>query len=83
MPTADTFSVDRFPPAYELWPIEAKSAKHLYVKAQFLHMPLITDGIVLPSLLRLLPIERLGDLPWKLPLGSLPPLPDAAVNSAP
>lgn len=76
----DTFTVDRFPPSYELWPDEAKKAKHLYVRAQFLHMPLVTEGIVLPSLLRLLPIERLADLPWKLPLGSLPPLVDAGTT---
>jgi hypothetical protein len=80
---ADTVTVDRIPPGYDLWPAAAKTAKHLYVKAQYLHMPLITDGIVLPSLLKLLPIERLGDLPWALPLGSLPPLADAGVTSTP
>jgi hypothetical protein len=79
----DTFTVDRFPPSYELWPAGAKTAKHLYVRAQFLHMPLVTDGIVIPSLLKLLPIERLGDLPWALPLGSLPPLADAGVTTTP
>jgi hypothetical protein len=77
----ETVTIDRFPPTYELWPADAKTAKHLYVRAQFMHMPLVTEGIVLPSLLRLLPIERLADEPWKLPLGSLPPLPDAAVDS--
>lgn len=76
----DTLTIDRVPPSYELWPAAAYTAKHLYVKAQFLHMPLVTEGIVLPSLLRLLPVDRLGDLPWKLPLGSLPPLPDAATD---
>jgi hypothetical protein len=78
----ETVTVDRFPPAYDLWPTQARSAKHLYVRAQFMHMPLVTEGIVLPSLLHLLPVERLADLPWKLPLGSLPPLPDAAVDAA-
>jgi hypothetical protein len=80
---AETFTVDRVPPSYDLWPAGAKTAKHLYVKAQFLHMPLVTDGIVIPSLLKLLPIERLGDLPWALPLGSLPPLIDAGVATKP
>ncbi len=74
----ETVTVDRIPPAYDLWPPEARTAKHLYVRAQFQHMPLVTEGIVLPSLLRLLPVERLADEPWQLPLGSLPPLPDAA-----
>ena len=77
---ADTLTMDRVPPAYELWPAGAKSAKHLYVRAQYMHMPLVTEGIVLPSLLRLLPVERLPELPWKLPVGSLPPLPDATTD---
>ncbi len=53
----------------------------MYIRAQFAHMPLVTDGVVLPSLLRLLPVELLGDEPWKQPLGSLPLLPDAAVDA--
>ena len=77
---AETLTLDRVPSAYELWPAEARSAKHLYVRAQYMHMPLVTEGIVLPSLLRLLPVERLPELPWKLPVGSLPPLPDAAID---
>jgi hypothetical protein len=52
----------------------------VYIRAQFMHMPLVTDGIVLPSLLRLLPVELLADEPWQLPLGSLPPLPDAKLE---
>jgi hypothetical protein len=52
------------------------------VRAQFPHMPLVTEGIVLPSLLRLLPVELLADEPWQLPLGSLPPLPDARIDDA-
>lgn len=78
---ADTFTVNRVPPAYDAWPDRARTARHLYVRAQYAHMPLVTEGIVLPSLLRLLPVERLGNLPWKLPLGSLPPLPDATVDA--
>jgi hypothetical protein len=46
-------------------------------------MPLVTEGIVLPSLLRLLAVERLADQPWQLPLGSLPALPDAALPPVP
>jgi hypothetical protein len=78
---ADTLIVERFPPAYELWPPAAKTARHVYVRSQFGHMPLVTEGIVIPSLLRLLPVERLADQPWKLPLGSLPPLPDASIDA--
>lgn len=70
-------TLDRFPPTYEMWPAEAKAARLVYIRSQFAHMPLVTDGIALPSVLRMLPVERLADLPWKLPLGSLPRLPDA------
>lgn len=74
----ETFRVDRFPPTWDTWPAQAKIARHVYVRAQFGHMQLVMDGIVLPSLLRLLPVEILADQPWQLPLGSLPPLPDAS-----
>jgi hypothetical protein len=78
----ETFTMDRFPPAYDLWPAEAKTARLVYVRAQFMHMPLVTEGIVMPSLLRLLPVELLADQPWKLPLGSLSAMPDARVDDA-
>lgn len=78
----EVLTLDRFPPAYELWPDEARTARLVYVRAQFGHMPLVTDGIVIPSLLRLLPIERLADLPWQQPLGPLPPI-DAAPADGP
>jgi len=78
----ETFVIDRVPPTYETWPAEARTARIVYVRAQYYHMPLITDGIVLPSVLRLLPVELLGDEPWQHPLGDLPALPDAAVDTA-
>ncbi len=77
---ADVVTIDRFPPAYEMWPAEAKAARLLYIRSQFAHMPLVTDGHALPSVLRLLPVERLAELPWKLPLGSLPRL-DAGLDA--
>jgi hypothetical protein len=79
----ETLTIDRVPPTYDTWPAAAKTARAVYVRAQYPHMPLITDGIVLPSLLRLLPVELLADQPWQLPLGSLTPLPDAAVEDGP
>jgi hypothetical protein len=75
----ETLTIDRFPPTYDTWPAAAKTARSVYVRAQYQHMPLITEGIVLPSLLRLLPVELLADEPWRLPLGSLPALVDASV----
>jgi len=75
----ETLIVDRVPPTYDTWPTAARSARSVYIRAQYLHMPLVTEGIVLPSVLRLLPIELLADHPWQLPLGSLPPLPDGPV----
>jgi hypothetical protein len=76
----ETFMVDRFPPTWETWPAQAKTAKHVYIRAQFGHMPLVMEGIALPSLLRLLPVELLPDLPWKLPLGSAARLAAAAAG---
>ena len=76
----DTLTLDRVPPTYDTWPAAAKTARSVYIRAQFAHMPLVTEGIVLPALLRLLPVELLADEPWRLPLGSLPPLPDASVD---
>jgi hypothetical protein len=67
----ETLTLDRFPPTFDTWPPEAKTSRSIYVRSQYGHMPLVTDGIAIPSLLRLLPIELLPDLPWKLPLGSL------------
>jgi hypothetical protein len=78
----DTLTIDRVPPTYDTWPAAARTARSVYVRAQYLHMPLITDGIVLPALLRLLPVELLADEPWQQPLGALPPLPDARVDDA-
>ena len=78
----ETKIVDRFPPSYDLWPADAKTAKLLYIRAQFSHMELVNAGIALPSILRILPIERLPEQPWQLPLGSLPPLPDAAPDDS-
>lgn len=71
----ETVTIDRFPPTYDAWPLEARRARSLYIRSQYQHMPLVTDGIALPFLLRLLPVELLPELPWQLPLGSLPPLP--------
>ena len=78
---SDVFVIDRVPPTYDTWPPEARTSRAVYIRAQFWHMPLVTDGIVLPSLLRLLPVELLGDEPWKQPLGALPPQPDAAIDA--
>jgi hypothetical protein len=78
----DTVTLDRFPPSYELWPAETHTARSVYIRSQFMHMPLVMEGIVLPSLLRLLPIELLPDEPWKLPLGSLSPLPEPPSDAA-
>ncbi len=75
----ETVTIDRFPPSWDAWPAEVKRARSLYIRSQYMHMPLVTEGIALPFLLRLLPVPLLGDLPWQLPLGSLPPLPDASV----
>ena len=50
------------------------------MRAQYYHMPLVTDGIVLPSMIRLLPVELLAEPPWQQPLGAMPPMPDASID---
>lgn len=79
----EMFVVDRIPPTYDTWPAQARTARAVYVRAQFMHMPLITDGIVLPALLRLLPVELLPDEPWQQPLGALPKSSAAASRMPP
>ncbi|HUS30644.1 MAG TPA: hypothetical protein VMZ53_19175 [Kofleriaceae bacterium] len=79
--TPETFIVDRVPPTYNTWPAQAKTARVVYVRAQYYHMPLVMDGVVLPSVLRLLPVELLATEPWQQPLGAMPPYPDAALDA--
>jgi hypothetical protein len=77
----DPVIIDRFPTSYDHYPPEARTARYVYLRSQFMHMPLVTDGIVMPALLRLLPVELLADEPWRTPLGQLPPAPiDAGVD---
>jgi hypothetical protein len=77
----ETLVIDRVPPTYGTWPPQAKTARIVYVRAQFYHMPLVLDGIVLPAMIRLLPVELLASAPWQQPLGAMPPLPDAAIDA--
>jgi hypothetical protein len=78
---SDVLVLDRVPPTWDTWPPEARAARAVYVRSQYAHMPMVMDGIVLPAVLRLLPVELLADEPWQQPLGSLPIPPDAAVDA--
>jgi hypothetical protein len=78
----DAVVVNHVPPTYDTWPAEAKTAQVVYVRAQYFHMPLVTEGIVLPAVLRLLPVELLADEPWQHPLGGMPLRPDATPADA-
>ncbi|MBZ0235474.1 MAG: hypothetical protein K8M05_24305 [Deltaproteobacteria bacterium] len=71
----ETVTLDRFPDDGHV-PAQARRARIVYVRSQFGHMPLVTEGFALPYVIRLLPVELLPDAPWDEPLG-LPPL-DAA-----
>ena len=68
--------VDRF--TFDGLPRDALAARVVYVRSQFAHMPIVTGGIALPSLVRAMPLEALPDAPWAVQLGDLP-LPDAGV----
>lgn len=72
MTVPDTVIADHFPIAAESWTLEQRVARHLYVRSQFGHMPLVTSGVALPLLLRLLPAARLPETAWHEPLGQLP-----------
>jgi hypothetical protein len=64
----------------ELWPSEARGARHLYIRSQYGHMTQVNGDVLVPMVLRLEAVELLADAPWDHPLGLLPPLPpDAAV----
>jgi len=77
-----TVEVDRIPPTMDLWPSDARAARHLYIRSQFGHMGQVTGDVLLPMLLRLESVEVLPDAPWDHPLGELPALPpDAAGGS--
>jgi len=79
----ETYVVDWVPPTYDTWPPRARTARAVYVRAQYGHMPLVMEGVVLPAVLRLLPVELLGTEPWQYPLGALPQPPDAAIDGPP
>ncbi|MBP8806594.1 MAG: hypothetical protein KBG48_01390 [Kofleriaceae bacterium] len=51
-----------------------------YLRSQWGHMALATDGRAIPTVLRLAPIEVLADGPWREPLGL--PARDAGVDGA-
>jgi hypothetical protein len=78
--TADLSPVmlDRFPVDAHDWPADARTTRLLTIRAQWRHMELVTNGIVLPMLFRLFPVPELADAPWDAPLGDLPPLPPEA-----
>lgn len=64
--------VDRLPDVDREWPEAARGARALMVRAQVTHMQIVTGGVVLPRILRLLPAEILPGSPWAHPLGDLP-----------
>jgi hypothetical protein len=70
----DPIYVDRIPPTDRGWPDGIRNHRVLELRAQYRHMTLVMGGIVLPMVLRLLPVEVLADAPWDHPLGDLPPV---------
>lgn len=76
----EVVTLDRFPEDDRGLPEEARRARVLYVRSQFGHMPLVTDGHALPMALRLIPAERLPDAPWREPYGLPPSTYDAGID---
>ena len=78
----DVLALDRFPDDDRGLPEAARTARVVYVRSQLGHMPLVTEGIALPMMLRLVPAEILDGSPWYQPYG-LPPRPiDAGVDGS-
>lgn len=69
----EVVTLDRFG-GYDDVPAEARTARAVYVRSQYGHMALVTSGLVLPLVLRMVPLEVLAGGAWREPLG-LPALP--------
>jgi hypothetical protein len=54
---------DDMPDAVTEFTRKEKSARLLYIKSQYGHMQIVTSGKVIPGLLRLTPLERVGAKP--------------------
>jgi hypothetical protein len=67
-----TVTVDRVPRDDLDWPDGIRDARAVMIRSQLEHMALVTDGVAIPVVLRLLPVEILPESPWKHPLGQLP-----------
>ena len=78
----DVVTLDRFPEDDRGLPAEARRARVLYVRSQYGHMPLVTDGVALPMMLRLVPAEVLAGAPWDQPYGLPPSTYDAGIDAA-
>ncbi len=65
-------TIDRFTELDRDLPPGLDDARLIYLRSQFGHMPLVTEGVALPQVLRLLPVPLLADGPWHQPPG-LPP----------
>ena len=69
---ADTLTIDWVPYAYAQWPAAAYTARHVYVRSQYGHMPIVTNGWVIPQFLRLVGAPTLPDTAWQTSPGDLP-----------
>lgn len=79
---ATVATIDRFPEDPAELPDEAVAAQVLYIRSQLGHMPLVSAGLGLPFVLRLMPAEILPDAPWREPL-ALPPIDAGLPDSVP
>jgi hypothetical protein len=59
----DTVVLDDFPSLEEGMPRNLQRARIVYIKSKIGHMPLVTDGVALPMLLRMLRAKRLVRVP--------------------
>jgi hypothetical protein len=79
----DRVELDRFPDDERTVPPEARSARLLYIRSQFGHMTLVTGGVVLPLLMRLVPVPQLDTMPPLPPtLPAAQPILDAGIDDS-
>jgi len=74
-------TIERFPTRYLDLPPAARDGRVVYLRSQYGHMPLVTDGVALPLVLHLIPAEMLPEAPWREPLG-LPAIDAGVIDGA-
>lgn len=74
---------DQVPADYEGFKRHERGARLLFIRSQYDHMGMVTGGKVIPLLLRLTPLRRVGQAPRQEPVAENQPEPAAPPAAAP